>query len=153
MDYFNEQGHLTKEAFVLLEEQNADELTRLEISEHLSFCDMCLDDYLAYMSDDILIEPEKPMKNIVYAQIKMKLLGLIFNKYSSVAIAAGLTIMFMLSGFLTPVDYHESREKLIKVESTTQKFSQVTTDVTSFVSNFFGDIFDIGGRSTNNEKK
>ena len=39
---FYEDGHLTDEALqALIREEELDTLQRLEISEHLSFCDLC----------------------------------------------------------------------------------------------------------------
>ena len=39
LDLFDQNGHLTDEALqALIREEDLDELQRLEISEHLSFC-------------------------------------------------------------------------------------------------------------------
>ena len=43
-EYFDGNGHLTDEAFrALASDKQLDELTRLEIAEHLSFCDKCVE--------------------------------------------------------------------------------------------------------------
>ena len=43
MERFHTDGHLTDEALAaLIRDGRPDELSRLEIAEHLSFCDVCL---------------------------------------------------------------------------------------------------------------
>ena len=39
MELFDKNGHLTNEALAALDSNALDELTRLEVSEHLSFCE------------------------------------------------------------------------------------------------------------------
>lgn len=46
---FFKNGHLTPAAFELLQQDNLDELSRLEIAEHLAFCDECLMDYTLFL--------------------------------------------------------------------------------------------------------
>ena len=46
MELFQEDGHLTQYALdALVQDLPLDELSRLEIAEHLSFCDACVDRY------------------------------------------------------------------------------------------------------------
>lgn len=45
-ELFDPNGHLTDDAFgALLRDEPLDEMERLEISEHLSFCDRCVERY------------------------------------------------------------------------------------------------------------
>ena len=55
-DIFKEDGHLTKEALQNLKNENLEELTRLEIAEHLSYCDECLMMYTELLEDDMLMD-------------------------------------------------------------------------------------------------
>lgn len=155
MDYFNEQGHLQEQAFIYLEQEQTEEIIRLEISEHLSFCDECLDNYLEYIGrcgEDKLIQPMKPMKNVVYNQIKMKLLGLVFNKYSSAVIAAGLTLFLITSGFLMPLDADYTDQKLLNIQESTQKVAHAATEATSSITNLINGIFKYNDRAVRAER-
>ena len=45
MKLFRDDGHLTDEALTALAGESLDDLSRLEIAEHLAFCDLCLQRY------------------------------------------------------------------------------------------------------------
>lgn len=45
MEAFDRDGCLTDDALLALIRQEPDEMTRLEIAEHLSFCDRCTERY------------------------------------------------------------------------------------------------------------
>ena len=60
MERFHTDGHLTDEALAaLIRDGRPDELSRLEIAEHLSFCDVCLQRYTDLLSGTTLLEPER----------------------------------------------------------------------------------------------
>ena len=62
LDLFDQNGHLTDEALqALIREEDLDELQRLEISEHLSFCDACTARYTDLLCDDVLQSPPVPL--------------------------------------------------------------------------------------------
>ena len=54
MRLFNEEGHITDEGFQQLIGGQADELSRLEISEHMDFCDQCVERYSELLTADLL---------------------------------------------------------------------------------------------------
>lgn len=74
-DLFNDDGCLTAYAFKALDGDSLDELSRLEIAEHLSFCDKCIDAYSDFLANDSLISPPKPIANTVMMRIRMKALS------------------------------------------------------------------------------
>ena len=49
LELFTADGHLTDSAFALLIQEKLDPLQSLEVSEHLSFCDRCLERYTAIL--------------------------------------------------------------------------------------------------------
>ena len=57
-ELFDPNGHLTDDAFgALLRDEPLDEMERLEISEHLSFCDRCVERYAALLDGSELLSP------------------------------------------------------------------------------------------------
>ena len=59
MELFQEDGHLTQYALdALVQDLPLDELSRLEIAEHLSFCDACVDRYSQALENCLLLTPE-----------------------------------------------------------------------------------------------
>lgn len=59
-ELFDPNGHLTDDAFgALLRDEPLDEMERLEISEHLSFCDRCVERYAALLDGSELLSPPR----------------------------------------------------------------------------------------------
>ena len=72
-ELFYADGHLTDDAFLALvhNDENLTELERLEISEHLSFCDECIIRYTACLEDDsLLIAPMLSSQETIIKRIK-----------------------------------------------------------------------------------
>lgn len=58
MERFRDDGHLTDEALsALIQQVPMGELERLEIAEHLAFCDICLQRYTTLLTDAPLLTP------------------------------------------------------------------------------------------------
>ena len=75
---FREDGHLSGRALAALaqSEDCFDELERLEIAEHLAFCDECLQRYtLALVGGDLLV-PERSCQKTLWARIRSRALRL-----------------------------------------------------------------------------
>ena len=73
LDLFDQNGHLTDKALQALTwEEDLNELQRLEISEHLSFCDACTARYTDLLCDDILQAPPIPLYGEVMKKIREK---------------------------------------------------------------------------------
>ena len=98
MDLFNSEGHLTGYAFDLIINEKANEMERLEISEHPSFCDECLLAYTERLSDDILIDIEESVSDSVISKIKMRIKRIFVNKYGTVEEAACFALIFWTTG-------------------------------------------------------
>ena len=59
MEYFRPDGHLTDEALAaLVRSEPLDELVRLELAEHLAYCDDCLQRYTDALAGTPLLMPE-----------------------------------------------------------------------------------------------
>ena len=104
--YFDIEGHLTQGAFeALYKEENLDELDRLEIAEHLSFCDDCIVRYSEYLSDLELEETPAVLKQNIYFRLRRRIAEIIFSRYGSVAVAASFSIILWISGvFVKPFE-------------------------------------------------
>lgn len=58
MERFRADGHLTDEALLaLIRQEEQSELERLEIAEHLAFCDACLQRYTELLAESPLLTP------------------------------------------------------------------------------------------------
>ena len=61
-ELFTPDGHLTDQAFSLLLSEQLDQLQSLEVSEHLSFCDKCLDRYTSLLCGEISLDSDKSIE-------------------------------------------------------------------------------------------
>ena len=77
-ELFNQDGCLTDYALsALIHDKPLDELERLELSEHLSFCDACIERYTAMLSDDFLIPTAQPIAPTIRTRLRDRALSLI----------------------------------------------------------------------------
>lgn len=159
-DLFNDDGCLTACAFSALADDSLDELSRLEVAEHLSFCDKCIDAYSDFLANDSLISPPKPMANTVMMRIRMKALSFFSSKYFSAAVAACLAFTLWCTGAFDIKFNDESRIKT--TEAISSSTSQLAEGVNSFsamlgdgLTKAYGDIknFDLKGVFINDQKK
>lgn len=133
--YFGSDGHLTDDAFIDLDSGIADEMTRLEISEHLSFCDECVLRYSEYMENSVLEEiPPNLTKDISKAVVKYSLKDNI-KRYLLVGTAACFAITFWVSGVFTPdfnkwenTDAGEIEEKVNDIKT------KVSDDISKYIN-------------------
>ena len=59
MEIFRHDGHLTDRALAaLVAGESLDETARLEIAEHLAYCDLCLQRYTDALAGAPLLTPE-----------------------------------------------------------------------------------------------
>ena len=94
----DETGCLTDGALAGLMEGSLDELQRLEVSEHLSYCDACVERYTALLTDGVLLEAPELMKQSVLAALRRKAAKVFVNRYFHMAVAASLTLVLWGSG-------------------------------------------------------
>lgn len=100
MTLFHEDGHITQEGLHAILDGTLDELQSLEASEHLSFCDACLEQYTDLLQEDVLMDPPTPLREGVLRRMHRRALRVVFNKYTTVAAAAVLAVALWGSGFL-----------------------------------------------------
>ncbi len=100
--YFDPNGHLTDDALDALINGEPDELSRLEISEHLSFCDCCTERYTELLCGSVLLDPPAPLAKPVLHRIAKRARTLFFHRYVAAGIAACLALTFWFTGAFEP---------------------------------------------------
>ena len=134
-DLFDPNGHLTDDAFgALLRDEPLDEMERLEISEHLSFCDRCVERYAALLDGSELLSPPEPVAPPVFRRIRERARKLFVNKYATAAAAACFAIMFWNIGLFN-VDVQNDHGKILDaLANGAATFSERTTQFTDNLS-------------------
>lgn len=153
-ELFDEHGHLTDHAFRQLILEEADELDRLEIAEHLDFCDHCVERYTAQLCEQPLLEPQESLREGIMRRIRRRAGMIFFNKYVVAVAAACFAIIIWISGIFTMEVPQDQRFLQGMVEGTTT-FAQKTTEFTNNLAKQITDFFNgmqIKG-ANDNEKK
>ena len=128
MKLFDDDGHLRKESFSLLISDNGDELQRLEISEHLSFCDDCLTKYLDVLSEEDFIMPlHSQTKNIQEAGRRLGM-SLFYRRFTVVA-AAFLALFLWSAGVFNWQSDWIAKNPAEKIQAGTQAIAQQTSEL------------------------
>ena len=140
---FCEDGHLRDEALAALarNEDVFEELERLEIAEHLAFCDECLHRYTLALEGGALLIPEHPCKKALWARIWSRTLRLAVSRYATAAAAVTLALTVLWGGtgveFRHPVLPEDRPSISRQLTGLTGEFSDSLRGAASGFSNFF----------------
>ncbi|MCI8816035.1 MAG: hypothetical protein HFF15_04290 [Angelakisella sp.] len=153
----DETGCLTDGALAGLMEGSLDELQRLEVSEHLSYCDACVERYTALLADGVLLEAPELMKQSVLAALRRKAAKVFVNRYFHMAVAASLTLVLWGSGVFN--SFGEVRlvrppEARNPEASISWRLNSFASDVSDGVTDFMDQLITIDLRGAlRNEKE
>ena len=153
----DETGCLTDGALAGLMEGSLDELQRLEVSEHLSYCDACVERYTALLTDGVLLEAPELMKQSVLAALRRKAAKVFVNRYFHMAVAASLTLVLWGSGVFN--SFGEVRlvrppEARNPEASISWRLNSFASDVSDGVTDFMDQLITIDLRGAlRNEKE
>lgn len=139
----DDTGCLTDYALDVLVAGSLDELGRLEASEHLSYCDSCLDRYTVRLTPEVLVEPPELMKQSILSALKRKAANAFVSRYFHMAVAASLTLVLWGSGvFATFGQGVQIKELDFDLSGQMPEFS-VSQRLDSFASTVSGGISSI----------
>lgn len=153
----DETGCLTDGALEGLMEGSLDELQRLEVSEHLSYCDACVERYTALLADGVLLEAPELMKQSVLAALRRRAAKVFVNRYFHMAVAASLTLVLWGSGVFN--SFGEVRlvrppEARNPEASISWRLNSFASDVSDGVTDFMDQLITIDLRGAlRNEKE
>ena len=145
-ELFDDAGHLTEYALKAVIHQNLDEFSRLEISEHLSFCDACLVSYTALLSDDMLEEPPEPLAPGIMQKIRRAAIVFFFNKYITMAFAASAAIVLWITGAFTSFDNTNIDKFATRIEYTSDTIARGTVFLSDGISNALSGLFNTASK-------
>lgn len=140
---FREDGHLTGEALTALarNEDRFDELERLEIAEHLAFCDDCLQRYAMALEDGALLVPQRSCQKTLWARIRSRAVRLAVSRYATAVAAVTLALTVLWGGeraeFTRPVLPEDRPSVSRQLTGLTGEISESLHQTVSGLSNFF----------------
>lgn len=106
MNLFDSRGHLTDDALKTLSAGGPlPELERLEMAEHLGFCDGCLLRSLAFLPEESLLTPARSRRETLWRRIRRRnareLAGRCATAAAAIAIAASLWSFNIFGGLVS----------------------------------------------------
>ena len=95
MEIFRHDGHLTDGALAaLVAREPLDETARLEIAEHLAYCDLCLQRYTDALAGAPLLAPERSCRESLWRRIRARTIQIFTSRYA--AAVAGVVLALTL---------------------------------------------------------
>ena len=99
MEVFQTDGHLTEEALQALAGNDAlPELQRLEIAEHLAYCDDCLLRYAAFLSEERLEVPPLSCLAALRRRIRARSARIFASRWTTAAAAIAIAVTLWITG-------------------------------------------------------
>ncbi len=132
MELFTDSGHLTDMALQAAIAETLDEMGRLEVAEHLSFCDACLVRYTDMLTDETLIAPAAPLRPRIVTRWKKKIIAFALSRYGTVAAAVAIGMAMWSTGIFS---------NAIEITQPT-KPTGAAAGIAQQVNGFFGNMAD-----------
>ena len=144
MERFRNDGHLTDEALsALIRDKAPDELVRLEIAEHLAYCDECLQRYTDLLADASLLSPAHSCRKSLWGRIRMRTIRLATSRYATAAAAVVLALTVL---WRAPTVQLPQETPMMEVSQRFQGWPERWNDSMRDVLSQFNDLFDgLGG--------
>ena len=100
MEVFRADGHLSEETLRLLarNQEGLNDLERLEVAEHLAFCDYCLLRYTDVLESAPLLVPQTSCQKRLWLRIQTRAIRLITSRYATAAAAVALALTVLWGG-------------------------------------------------------
>ena len=145
MEVFDPAGHLSDSALLALvrNEDALDALARLEMAEHLSYCDRCLQRYTQLLAQDALLTPGHSCRESLWRRIRARTMGILTSRYATAAaaVALALTVLWGSTGVKLP-----EAPPLPEVSQRFQSWPERWNDSLRGALSQFNDLFDdLGG--------
>ena len=144
MERFGPDGHLTDEALsALAGGGELEELARLELAEHLAYCDDCLQRYTDLLADASLLIPAHSCQESLWNRIRMRTMRLVASRYATAAAAVALALTVLWG---TPAIHLPREAPMPEVSQRFQNWPERWNDSLRGALSQFNDLFDdLGG--------
>ena len=139
MEIFRHDGHLTDRALAaLVAGESLDETARLEIAEHLAYCDLCLQRYTDALAGAPLLTPERSCRESLWRRIRARTVQIFTSRYATAAaaVALALTVLWGSAGMTLPEGFPLPEDRPT-VSDGLRKWNESLDNAMSGVNDFF----------------
>lgn len=130
MELFRDDGCMTDEGFRAMMDGQLDELGRLEASEHLSYCDVCMDRYTALLTADALEPAPRSLRGVVMGSVWARLMQNTYGRAAVAGVAAVLALTMWRSGALTQITQYSGKWDSLTAQGQFWQAEQEKTELT-----------------------
>ena len=138
MEIFRHDGHLTDGALAaLVAREPLDETDRLEIAEHLAYCDLCLQRYTGALAGAPLLTPERSCRESLWRRIRARTIQIFTSRYAAAVAGVVLALTLVWGSGYGSIRLPELPEDRPTVSDGLRKWNESLDNAMSGVNDFF----------------
>ena len=138
MELFRHDGHLTDGALTaLVAGESLDETARLEIAEHLAYCDLCLQRYTGALAGAPLLTPERSCRESLWRRIRARTIQIFTSRYAAAVAGVVLALTLVWGSGYGSIRLPELPEDRPTVSDGLRKWNESLDNTMSGVNEFF----------------
>ena len=138
MELFRHDGHLTDGALTaLVAGESLDETARLEITEHLAYCDLCLQRYTDALALAPLLTPERSCQDTLWRRIRARTIQIFTSRYAAAVAGVVLALTLVWGSGYGSIRLPELPEDRPTVSDGLRKWNESLDNAMSGVNEFF----------------
>ena len=138
MEIFRHDGHLTDGALAaLVAREPLDETARLEIAEHLAYCDLCLQRYTDALAGAPLLTPERSCQESLWRRIRARTVQIFTSRYAAAVAGVVLALTLVWGSGYGSIRLPELPEDRPTVSDGLRKWNESLDNAMSGVNEFF----------------
>ena len=138
MEIFRHDGHLTDRALAaLVAGESLDETARLEIAEHLAYCDLCLQRYTDALAGAPLLTPEHSCRESLWRRIRARTIQIFTSRYAAAVAGVVLALTLVWGSGYGSIRLPELPEDRPTVSDGLRKWNESLDNAMSGVNEFF----------------
>ena len=138
MELFRHDGHLTDGVLTaLVAGEPLDETARLEIAEHLAYCDLCLQRYTGALAGAPLLTPERSCRESLWRRIRARTIQIFTSRYAAAVAGVVLALTLVWGSGYGSIRLPELPEDRPTVSDGLRKWNESLDNAMSGVNEFF----------------
>ena len=138
MEIFRHDGHLTDGALAaLVAREPLDETARLEIAEHLAYCDLCLQRYTSALAGAPLLAPERSCRESLWRRIRARTIQIFTSRYAAAVAGVVLALTLVWGSGYGSIRLPELPEDRPTVSDGLRKWNESLDNAMSGLNEFF----------------
>ena len=138
MEIFRHDGHLTDGALAaLVAREPLDETARLEIAEHLAYCDLCLQRDTSALAGAPLLAPERSCRESLWRRIRARTIQIFTSRYAAAVAGVVLALTLVWGSGYGSIRLPELPKDRPTVSDGLRKWNESLDNAMSGVNEFF----------------